>query len=60
MPTYCHIDSTDVIENDYTKRYERLNDPGHSILVRKSYNFARYLNLTFTDLENIANLLFKN
>jgi hypothetical protein len=45
------------------KRYranERLNDPGHSILVRKSYNFARYLNLTFTDLENIANLLFKN
>jgi hypothetical protein len=39
---------------------ERLNDPGHSILVRKSYNFARYLNLTFTDLENIANLLFKN
>jgi hypothetical protein len=22
--------------------YERLNDPGHSILVRKSYNFARY------------------
>jgi hypothetical protein len=33
---------------------ERLNDPGHSILVRKSYNFARYLNLTFTDLENIA------
>jgi hypothetical protein len=40
--------------------HERLNDPGHSILVRKSYNFARYLNLTFTDLENIANLLFKN
>jgi hypothetical protein len=39
---------------------ERLNDPGHSILVRKSYNFGRYLNLTFTDLENIANLLFKN
>jgi hypothetical protein len=39
---------------------ERLNDPGHSILVRKSYNFARYLSLTFTDLENIANLLFKN
>jgi hypothetical protein len=39
--------------------YERLNDPGHSILVRKSYNFARYLNLTFTDLENISNLLFK-
>jgi hypothetical protein len=39
---------------------ERLNDPGHSILVRKSYNFARYLNLTFTDLENNANLLFKN
>jgi hypothetical protein len=40
--------------------HERLNDPGHSILVRKSYNFGRYLNLTFTDLENIANLLFKN
>jgi hypothetical protein len=41
-------------------QHERLNDPGHSILVRKSYNFARYLNLAFTDLENIANLLFQN
>jgi hypothetical protein len=40
--------------------HDRLNDPGNSILVRKYYNFARYLNLTFTDLENNANLLFKN
>jgi hypothetical protein len=22
MPTYCHIDSTDVIENDYTKTFK--------------------------------------